>query len=270
MRITGTVEHRLASEFDRFVLDPVPALFSGLAGSWPAVQTWNPTFLGRSFPRLMLTLHQNDPADGTFLDRTLHAGTRRISLAEYAAEVSTLDPRWSLREDGAILRKNPAFLEDLNSLKPLAVGDDLDSLRYLALWFSPAGQVTGLHADLSDIFLIQVYGQKSVYLSEPRYSDCFYPETTGKFDNAKSGAVNPEELIVLRDEVRWAAYDCFAPDSGTHPLAHDAEFTLAELRPGDVLFLPRGWWHAVRSETVSISVSLERAFAKDALAHAPR
>jgi len=30
----------------------------------------------------------------------------------------------------------------------------------------------------------------------------------------------------------------------------------ATLGPGDMLFFPPGWWHAMRSETTSISISM--------------
>lgn len=260
MKLVGTIEQRAATGFDRCTLRPVPVVFRQLAGEWPAVRKWSPEYLGRSFPQLTLTLHENDPAEGTFLDRTLRARVRSLTLEQYAREVPTLDPRWSLREDGGILRHNPGLLDDLNALQPLVRCEPAGSMQYLALWFSPQRQVTGLHADLADIFLIQVYGRKSVYVSDPRFGECLYPETLEKFGGSNQGSLNPDELLVLRNEVRWAAYDFFAPDVVKYPLARDAEFAQAELAPGDVLFLPSGWWHAIRSETVSISVSVERAW----------
>ena len=39
------------------------------------------------------------------------------------------------------------------------------------------------------------------------------------------------------------------------PDAGRAEYAEALLEPGDVLFVPRGWWHYVRSVDVSASVS---------------
>lgn len=39
------------------------------------------------------------------------------------------------------------------------------------------------------------------------------------------------------------------------PLFKDAEFVEAILGPGECLFIPRGWWHYVKSLSPSCSVS---------------
>ena len=45
------------------------------------------------------------------------------------------------------------------------------------------------------------------------------------------------------------------PDLDRFPLFNEAPFTDCVLSPGDVLYIPPGWWHYVRSESVSFSVS---------------
>ena len=46
-----------------------------------------------------------------------------------------------------------------------------------------------------------------------------------------------------------------SPDDAAHPLFRAAPYWEAVLRAGQALWLPRGVWHAVTAETVSVSVS---------------
>jgi len=45
------------------------------------------------------------------------------------------------------------------------------------------------------------------------------------------------------------------PDEKQFPLFGAAPFVDCVLNPGDVLYIPPLWWHYVRSESVSFSVS---------------
>jgi ribosomal protein L16 Arg81 hydroxylase len=53
-----------------------------------------------------------------------------------------------------------------------------------------------------------------------------------------------------------SAVDVEAPDAAEHfPAFANAKPFDTVLGPGDVLFIPRGWWHYVRSLTPSFSVN---------------
>jgi ribosomal protein L16 Arg81 hydroxylase len=45
------------------------------------------------------------------------------------------------------------------------------------------------------------------------------------------------------------------PDHARFPRLREAEMFVAELGPGDVIYIPRGWWHHVRTLELSISVN---------------
>lgn len=52
--------------------------------------------------------------------------------------------------------------------------------------------------------------------------------------------------------------DVFNPDPDRHPLFIEKVIPQAislTLEPGDLLYFPPGWWHAMRSESKSFSVS---------------
>lgn len=53
--------------------------------------------------------------------------------------------------------------------------------------------------------------------------------------------------------------DVFAPDDAKYPLFAERVIPsamCATLEPGDLLYFPPGWWHAMRSEETSFSVSM--------------
>jgi lysine-specific demethylase 8 len=51
-------------------------------------------------------------------------------------------------------------------------------------------------------------------------------------------------------------YDVFADSVGPEPISTVVPHAMsATLKPGDMLFFPAGWWHAMRSESTSFSVS---------------
>lgn len=110
-------------------------------------------------------------------------------------------------------------------------------LLYCFGWVGPAGTVTGLHKDDSNNFLAQSYGSKKVVLFPPADEPYLYPSR--KYDYG----------------ARLSQVDIEAPDETRHPLFKRARRQEVILRPGEMLFIPVGWWHHVRSLSPSISVS---------------
>ena len=52
-----------------------------------------------------------------------------------------------------------------------------------------------------------------------------------------------------------SAVDVEAADLRRFPLFAQTEFEHGVLRPGDMLFIPRPWWHFVRSLSTSLSIN---------------
>jgi ribosomal protein L16 Arg81 hydroxylase len=102
----------------------------------------------------------------------------------------------------------------------------------LFFWFGPAGTNTPLHHDTMNILLAQALGRKKVTLI-PSF----------------------ETHLVYNHIGVYSEVDCEAPDLERYPLFGKATKYETILEPGEVLFIPVGWWHQVRSLDVSISVS---------------
>ena len=103
----------------------------------------------------------------------------------------------------------------------------------VAIWIGPAGTLTPLHHDWVNAAIAQVRGRKRFYLIPP-----WHAPRVGNRDS------------------RFADVDCEAPDLARFPRFADARVYTVTLEPGELLFLPVGWWHQVRALEPSIGVTL--------------
>ena len=106
------------------------------------------------------------------------------------------------------------------------------ALRYACLVL----QVTPLHHDPHYNLLAQVVGTKYVRLYHPKHSAKLCPYTTGLTQNSSQIDLDKQ------------GHDP-SPEFATLP------FLECVLQPGQMLFIPPGWWHYVKALSVSFSVS---------------
>jgi Cupin-like domain len=107
------------------------------------------------------------------------------------------------------------------------------------LWLGGMACKSPLHFDGNDNFLVQVKGDKKVFLFPPSETEHLYPAIGKRLSH----------LSLL---------NVFAPvDADTFPLYEKAQATqlCVTLHAGDTLYIPRGWWHAVESLDTSISIN---------------
>ncbi len=213
----------------RFMRPGVPVILTRQMEGWGALG-WTPEVLRQRVGSVVLPVQEgNMEQEPTVLGAAC--------LRDYLDEI--------LRPDGptALRGRYMAQFELLAACPEL--GTDLDfgaifppgRLLYRFGWIGPAGAVTGLHKDDSHNLLAQLYGRKRVLLFSPRNEPWIYPSR--KYDYG----------------ARLSYVDAEAPDHARYPLFQNAEREELILAPGEMLFIPRGHWHQVRSLEPSISVS---------------
>lgn len=134
------------------------------------------------------------------------------------------------------LAQHPLF-EQIPALRGDIVTPDYcltGQLRSTNAWFGPAGTVTPLHTDPYHNLLAQVVGCKYVRLYSPHATPQLRPYTEGLTTNSST---------IDLDDAQAAAQ------------LEGVPFWETLLRPGQVLYIPPGWWHYVKSLAVSFSVS---------------
>ncbi|MCE3604320.1 cupin-like domain-containing protein [Massilia sp. P8910] len=103
-------------------------------------------------------------------------------------------------------------------------------------WLGPAGTVTPLHCDYDDNIFAQIWGTKRIFLSPPHHDEFLY--------------ANPANAILF-----GSPFDPEAPDFDKFPLARQATMIECIVNPGDMLYVPAGWYHQVRALTFSLSAN---------------
>lgn len=105
------------------------------------------------------------------------------------------------------------------------------------LWLSAPGIVSGLHRDLADNLHAQVLGSKRFTLVDPRQSAGVYPNS------------------LLASIPNGCGVDVERPDFDRFPRLAAVQLNIVDLEPEETIYIPRRWWHHVRTLKASLSIN---------------
>ena len=167
---------------------------------------------------------------------------RLLTLREFISDYLIPSNHGSIASDNVCYLAQHALFEQLPSLK-----NDFTPPRFCRLgvlkrtnaWLGTRDTVTPLHFDSYHNIFVQVAGTKQVKLIDPRYTENLYVSKRGGLDS--QGNVSQ--------------VDVEKPDLKSFPLFREVNVLNCVVHPGDILFIPKGWWHHVRSVTTSFSVN---------------
>jgi hypothetical protein len=226
------IERPDRAALDRLFAGSTPALLSGSIAAWPALRRWTPDQLTAAFGDLEIKALIDLPARGVLYPRDQATYLRRMTLAEFMARMvetpSTRPCYLAYARLAAVLEQRR---EDFDFAGLTGAGTDATDTR---LWIGSAGTRSLLHSDLKQNLFAQIWGRKAAVLVPFADSRAVYPCS----DNIVNSAVDPDELDLER-----------------FPRLRNATVYRAIVEPGDVLYIPRGCWHHLRSLDSSISLN---------------
>ena len=201
----------------------LPFVITGLVNKWP-LSALTPQTLRERFGALHVRARVGDYINTAFApDRAMQDMSLLAYLDLVADNAHDLPPylgNLALRELNALCHW-PAYFNKMGPPR---------------FWLGPAGTVTPLHCDYDDNIFAQIWGSKRIFLSPPHHDEFLYPR---------------EANAILFG----SPFDPEAPDFDKFPLARQAAMIECIMQPGELLYVPAGWYHQVRALTFSLSAN---------------
>lgn len=219
--------------FTRYWAPGAPVVFTGMTQGWRAHETWQLPSLAKRFGDVEVDITDGRASNPNY-DMEHKKHIRTVRLRDYVARILATEGEsndfYMVANNRNTQKGLGAIFEDI-TLPPDLFRDDVASGS--AFWLGPAGTVTPLHHDNSNILFFQLIGRK-------RYR-MIAPMELAVLDGARAmyGGVDPEN-----------------PDLARYPWWPHITVRDFVLEPGDALFIPVGWWHHVRALDVSVSLAL--------------
>jgi hypothetical protein len=226
-----------AEEFlERYYAVNRPVILTDEMADWPALARWTPGYLktavgarpieyqgertlNQRFERYKDAHRREAPFD-VFIDQIVRPGAGNDAyLTAYNSERNA--------EALSVLHDDLGFLDkflDRNVAVPHGM-----------IWIGPAGTVTSLHHDLTNNLIAQIVGRKRVKLAPAA--------EVGKLYN---------DQHVFSEISDLEATDI---DLMRHPRLAELRLYDVLLEPGEILFMPVGWWHQVKSLDFSVTIT---------------
>jgi hypothetical protein len=159
-----------------------------------------------------------------------------MPFSEAIDEIASCEARgcgYAYVQQHAISTKSHPLLSD--AVRPDWL-DPITLVHVVNLWLGSRGCFSPLHYDKADNFLMQVLGRKQLILFDKTDARYLYPNVGQQY----------EHLSMI---------DLSTPDHVRFPLMKHAQPYTVLIEPGDVLYIPRRWWHAVYSLDTAVSVN---------------
>lgn len=213
-----------------------PVVIKGLLDDWPAMHKWNTDYLREKIGDVVVPVRVKPKSapPGFFAGKPDEKlPMKQMSVSEYI----DLFEKGETTDVYLAGTSIPDYFPELEKDIPLLPYIDLDRKLRKQFWLGIKGTVAPLHLDIWDNFLCQLTGGRRLVLFDPRDVNRLYPY--GAFSSA------PHISKINLDTATSAEF----------PLLDELVGYEAIVEPGDVLYMPPGWWHQVWTTADSIAVN---------------
>jgi Cupin-like domain len=223
--------------FENYYFQSRPVVINGLLDQWPAMTRWTPDYLRSRCGEKIVEIQTDRESDPNYeMDYNKHK--KQLKFADYidliltTGEMASNNFYMTARNTTSM---NSEALSPLWSDVPLSNLSEylkVDEQRYPGLfWFGPRGTITPLHHDLYNNFMAQIQGRKLVRI----------------FPSTALPKIYNHHFIYSQVDMENIDYERF-------PDLKNVKSIDIILEPGEVLFLPVGCWHYVKSLETSITI----------------
>uniref|UniRef100_A0A0K0DPN4 JmjC domain-containing protein n=1 Tax=Angiostrongylus cantonensis TaxID=6313 RepID=A0A0K0DPN4_ANGCA len=208
---------------DQFLTRSKPVIIKGLISHWPAVKKWSFGYLYRILARRVVPVERGAKYTDSSWTQTLMTGSeffRKCTLLESGKETLYLAQH-------RLFDQIPHRF-----LSRVITSNEVDR----NCWIGPGGTISPLHTDPRENLFCQILGRKFFRLVSP---------------------VDTENVYAFKDGIttNTSQVDALNPNLDEYPDFAKAQCWDGVVESGDVLFIPKGWWHFVSSLSNSISIS---------------
>jgi lysine-specific demethylase 8 len=244
-------------EFVEEYFEKQPVVITNKISHWPALKKWTPEYFKNRYSQETIYLMDCRASTKlTYLESHIQHDLIKTRMGEFVDMLNRGEQGYAIAESIDFMEEHEELLDDMDQYRPFHCTEEPEASRYMALWFSPKDSLTGLHIDKGEGHLFQLYGTKIVRLFGPDQTKYLYEDDIEKLDALEvSESITKDDLDLLKNYVRFSKVNPFSPNYEDYPLFETAKGLEVVIKPGDVLYIPMGWWHTVKSLETSISVS---------------
>ncbi|MFN7412601.1 MAG: cupin-like domain-containing protein [Dolichospermum sp.] len=210
-----------------------PVIITNMINQWTALSLWTPNYLKAHYGETEVEIMANRNSDDKY-EINIENHKTKIQFGDYVDMVvnqgENNDYYMVANNRNLETTQLGRLLEDI--VMPPEYLDQSKSSGNVFFWFGSAGTITPLHYDRSNLMMAQIYGRKKWQIIPPIYTPFLY-NNVGVFSEV----------------------DCENPDYNKHPLFEEVKIIEVVLEPGEIIFVPTGWWHQVKSLDISVSLS---------------
>ena len=232
----ATIERREAIDprtfFEAFYARNRPLILTQAIEHWRALTAWSVDYLEKMVGAATIELQAGRNADRLYEQRSA-SHRRKVSWHAFLAALRDGEHSndfYLTANNGAANRHALAPLwEDFGPIDGILSGNPRD---HGFLWLGPSGTITPWHHDLTNNLLVQIMGHKRLTLASPAQTPLMRNHCHCYSEFGQDAA-------------------CLTADGGMQP-----HLVQCDLAPGEIIFLPIGWWHHVEALDVSASLTL--------------
>lgn len=233
----GKIERRTrlsrAEFLSEYYAKNTPVIITEMMDDWPAMSKWSPQYLKENYGDVQVEIQADRNSDPNY-EINCNNLKQMVTMSEYVDRVTeggASNDYYMVANNRNLEREElKGLMADIEMFPEFLDGSNTSSRVFF--WFGPAGTITPLHHDPVNLMMAHVYGRKQWKIISPQQTPMLY-NYVGVFSKV----------------------DLDNPDYNKYPLFGNVKIIDVVLEPGEVIFIPVGWWHHVKALDPSIAVS---------------